>query len=259
MNELISPKYQMKLVKEVSDAIIETYKTPKEILYYVEKWHKINYYDSFGNYEENFHIYFKGKNLDIELTLHNISGEVLLKMAIDLDVETPDFIPSIPNFKGSIKSDYGNVYNTLVKSLKNIEDNPDIALGLINSVYESIIKEILKDERFSSQLKGNETLQRLTKVILKVFKFSDKSYPTEINTISSSLMAISQAIERLRSEKTNFHGKTSEDMIIEDPIYVYLAVNSVATVTLFLKNFYEKKYLKINKDFNSSLDSELPF
>ncbi len=40
------------------------------------------------------------------------------------------------------------------------------------------------------------------------------------------------------------HGKTGEDYIIDDPMYAYLVVNSVTTVGMFLKDFYQKKYPK---------------
>lgn len=38
----------------------------------------------------------------------------------------------------------------------------------------------------------------------------------EIKTIGSSLLAITSTIERLRSEKTNLHGKLEEEYIISN-------------------------------------------
>ena len=57
-------------------------------------------------------------------------------------------------------------------------------------------------------------------------------------------MAINQAIEKLRSEKTNFHGKTTDDYLINDSIYTYFVVNAVATVGLFLNSYYKTKFPK---------------
>ena len=42
MNELISPKYQMKLVKSVHDAIWEQYKNYREVSLYIDKWHEVD-------------------------------------------------------------------------------------------------------------------------------------------------------------------------------------------------------------------------
>lgn len=65
--------------------------------------------------------------------------------------------------------------------------------------------------------------------------------PQEIKTIGSSLLAINQSIQELRSEKTDMHGKTVGDCLIDDPLYAYFIVNSVATIGLFMNSFYRKK------------------
>ncbi len=145
-------------------------------------------------------------------------GEILLKVAIDLGVDTPDFIPSIPTFKNALKAEYKTAYDTFNKAYKQIETDPSTAIGLANSALESIIKEILKDHRISAKVKGSETLYKLSSIILKEFNLTNTEHPKEIKTIGNSLLAINQAIEKLRSEKTNFHGKTSEDYLIEDSI-----------------------------------------
>src|SRR5690349_21823043 len=107
MDDIISPKYLMKLVKAVHDAIWEEYKTYKEVKIYIKKWHLE---DDYGNWQ-NFEISFKeNKEIDLLQTLHNMSGGDVLKMAIDLGVDTPDFIPSIPTFKNELKSSYKTAY-----------------------------------------------------------------------------------------------------------------------------------------------------
>lgn len=247
MNGIISPKYQMKLIKDICDKIWEEYTSYRDVLFYIRKWHRVDdveYYNGY-NQSENFTIVFDNKgNIDLKSTLHNIEGDDLIRIAIDLGLDTPDFIPSIPTFRNMIKEDYENVHDTFIKALKNIEDEPDLAIGLANSALESLIKEILKDERISSKLKGGETLYRLTQIILKEFKISNDNFPIEAKTISSSLLSVCQSIEKLRSEKTNFHGKTKDDIVIKDSIYVYLLINSVTSIGLFLNSFYKKKFPK---------------
>jgi len=258
MNDLISPRYQMKLVKSVESAIKAEYNSYKKVELYIKKWHEAEWNINGG--WENFAIFYKDnakKSIDLFSTLHNMKGEVLLKVAIDLGVETPDFIPSVPNFKYLIKSEYKTAYDTFTKAFKQIETDPSIAVGLANSALESIIKEIINDERMSSKVTGNETLYKLTTLILKEFNISNDELPREFKTIGSSLLAITQAIEKLRSEKTDFHGKTTEEKLITEPIFAYFIVNCVSTLGLFFHSYYRTKYPKPEYEINNEFD--LPF
>lgn len=247
MDDLVSPKYQMQLVNSVEQAIWDEYKSYKQVRLYINKWYKNNYEpNGFNdNYWENFTIVEKAnKEIDLTSTLHTMTGSDLLKIAIDLGVDTPDFIPSIPTFKNELKADFKTAYDTFTKAYKQIDTDPSTAIGLANSALESIIKEILKDDRISSKVTGGETLYKLTSIILKEFNLTNDNHPKEIKTIGSSLLAINQTIEKLRSEKTNFHGKTTDDYLINDTIYTFFIINTVATVGLFLNSYYKTKFPK---------------
>ena len=262
MEDLISPKYQMKIITSIEQAIWEEFKTYKQVKLYITKWHQNNYGEIYSNnnYWENFQIVEKiNKDIDLTATLHNLPGTELLKIAIDLGVETPDFIPSIPTFKNELKANYKTAYDTFTKAYKQIELDPSLAVGLVNSALESIIKEILKDERISSKISGGETLHKLTSIILKEFNLVNSEHPIELKTIGSSLIAINQAIEKLRSEKTNFHGKTNDDYLIEDSICTYFIINSATTVGLFLSSYYKKKFPVLEQDKQDIVDEDLPF
>jgi hypothetical protein len=254
MNELISPKYQMKLVKSVHDAIWDEYKSYKEVKLYIGKWQTEQ--GDYNNYWANFEIALKeNKEIDLLQTLHNMNGVDLLKVAIDLGVDTPDFIPSVPTFKNVLKSEYKTAYDTFTKAYKQIDTDPSTAIGLANSALESIIKEILKDHRISNKITGKETLYKLSLIILKEFNLTNSEFPKDILTIGSSLLAINQAIERLRSEKTNFHGKTEQDYLINETIYSYFVINAVSTVGLFLNSYYKTQFPKPTIE----QDDDLPF
>ncbi len=261
MSEMISPKYLMKLVKEVNDAIFAEYKSYKDVRFYIDKWHHEE--REWNNHWENFSIYLKdSKEIDLPKTLHEIGGELLLKIAIDMGVETPDFIPSIPVFRNEIKASYETASATFERAFKQIEEHPDIAVGLANSALESIIKEILKDERISSKVNTRTTLYALVSDTLKVFQiFPGSELPSEMKTIGSSLLSIGQSIETLRSDKTDFHGKTGEDYKIKDPLYAYFVVNSVTTVGLFINSYYRLMFPKplMTEEGNGRLEDDLPF
>lgn len=92
-------------------------------------------------------------------------------MAIDLGIETPDFIPSIPTFKNELKSSYATAAQTFDKAYRNVEKDPNLAIGLANSALESIIKEILKDKRLEVPYNDRDTLSKLIKISVKLFVF----------------------------------------------------------------------------------------
>lgn len=256
MQQTLSPKYKMNLIKDVNAAIWAEYKSYREVSFYIEKWHNVQ--EDWNNHWENFNIRVR-QNGEIDLlpTLHNIDDETLLQMAIDIGVDTPDFIPSIPQFRNAIKSDYQTASITFEKAFKQIEEHPDTAIGLANSALESIIKEILKDERINSKIKGTETLYDLAKVIFKEFQFSSNAdLPMEIKTIGTSMLAINQSIEKLRSDKTNFHGKTEGDYVIQDSLYTYFIVNTVTTIGL-LNSYFKNKFPK--PKIEEDIDDGLPF
>lgn len=240
MDHKISPKYQMQLIANVEKSLWDQFESYKNVEFYIEKWHEID--DS--GYYENFAITRKvDEKIDLFRTLHNIDGELLLKIAIDIGVETPDFLPSIPTFRNEIKSRYSNASATFEKAFKEIDDHPDVAIGLANSALESIIKEILKNDFIQNKVDSNKTLYKLTEAILKEFSiYPNSNLPKEIKNIGSSLLSMNKSIEELRSDKTKFHGKHDDDYLISDPLYAYFVINSVVSIGMFLMSFYKKKF-----------------
>lgn len=258
MNTKISPKYQMSIVQSINDMLFELYKGHEDVTNYLNKWHEV--YNCFRD-NENFIFFYKDqeqKKLDVKKTLNNIDGETLLKIAIDLGVSTPDFIPCIPTFKNELKSSFNTASQTFEKAYQNIEADPSLSIGLANSALESIIKEILNDSRVKITYDKKETLKKLTGTICKAFrKEVDCDCPSEIKQISNSLINLSQAIEDIRSDKTILHGKTDDSQIVTDPIYSKLVINAVTTVGLFFLDFYKNNYPPI-KPSSPEVD-DLPF
>lgn len=259
---MISPRYQMKLIREVNDAIWKEFESPEQVRYYIDKWHQKNDnpYDFNDGYWENFSIIEnKDKRIDLVATLNSMDGRTLLQIAVDLSVDTPDFIPSIPTFKNEIKSDYSTAYDSFQKAYKLIERDPGLAVTLANAALEIVIKEILRDERISRNLNGSETLSKLASKILKEFNLTNSDHSKAVRTIANSLLSLSQAIETLRSEMTNFHEKTSNEYQVTDRIFACLMINAVATVGLFLSSYYKDQYLKQEGELSHDDLFDLPF
>lgn len=259
MNADISPKYQMNLINAIHSALNREFPAYSELSFYIKKWHKTS--DDWNNPWENFAIVRKDfGELDLLETLHNIDGHTLLQMAVDIGVETPDFIPSVATFRNEIKSSYSTASATFERAFKQIEEHPDIAIGLANSALESILKEIFKDKRIKTSPETGRTLYDLTKELLKEFQlYPNSDMPIEIRTIGSSLIAVNQNIEKIRSTKTSFHGKTSDDYSVNDSLYTYFVVNSVATIGIFIISFYKKKFPTLVQESDKSLIDDLPF
>lgn len=261
MEDKISPNYQMKLVNKIEEKLWKLFDKNKykNVEFYIEKWHE--YYYDLG---QNFNIFKKeGSNIDLPKTLHGIDGDLLIKIAIDLGIETPDFIPAIPVFRNDLKKLYKNTAEMFESAFKEVENDPSLAVQLANSTLESIIKNIIKNYKNEINYKDGDTLYKLTEKVLKFFKLypSDKNIDKEIIKIGSSFLVINQTIEKLRSKKTKSHGKTEECYLINDSIYSYFIVNSVATIGLFLKTYYEKKFSKLEakQDIKDISTKEIPF
>lgn len=244
MNSKMSPKFELDLIKKIIHVLTSSLYDEEYITFYINKWIKTDYMGQtqYTNIRVSRDI---NGFINLKETLHNTDQETLLKMAIDLGLETPDYIPLIPIFRNEIKSSHQTASVTFEKAIKQVEEHPDMAIGLANSALESIVKEILKDERIDSKIKGTETLYNLVSEILKVLKlYPNATLPDEIRQIGSSLLAVNKGIEKLRSEKTNVHGKTKEDYVVEDSLYAYFVINSVTTVGLFLNSYYKTKFPK---------------
>lgn len=257
MENNISPKYILQLIKKIETSLWNEFESYKNVKFYIERWQEeINYNDY------NFYVRDNNGKLDLTSTLHGIDSSTLLKIAIDLGIETPDFIPCIPLFKNTLKSDYQSAFQSFSKAMKNVEEHPDLAIGLANSTLESILKEILKDTRTKTTYDKKKTLYKLTIDVLKEFQlFPGGEIPEEITKIGSSILTMNQFIEKLRSEKTDMHGKDTDDYKIDEPMYAYFVINSISSIGLFLSSYYKSKFpplaeLKEDLDFEQE---DLPF
>ncbi|MBC6491281.1 abortive infection family protein [Flavihumibacter stibioxidans] len=256
MKPLISPLYLYRLIQEVKEKLFDSFGSYDNVRMYLERWH-----DSNGWNYQNFQLFNRddGK-IDVLKTLNGMEGELLLKIAVDLGVATPDYIPMVATFRNEIKSSYKTAYQTFEKAMRDVEEHPNIAVGLVNSALESIIKEICKDDRLKVVADERNTLYDLAQNLLKALGiYPNNSLPEEVRNIASGLLKIAHQIEKLRSSKTYFHGKADDDKIVNDPLLAYFTVNSVTTVGVFLINFYKAKFPPPMGNQNNINPDELPF
>jgi len=251
----ISPLYQINLQKTLKEVLFQELGGYKEVERYLRRW-----YESYNLNDSNFYFFYNGVNVDVLETLNTMDGELLLQIAVDLGVDTPDFIPSIATFKNEIKSSYATAYQTFEKALKEVYEHPDLSIGLVNSALESILKELGKDERLkesSNMAKG--TLYDLAQNLLKSFDlFPSKDIPAEIRNIGSGLITILKNIEDLRSTKTKLHGLGDKDYMVTDTILAQFIVNASTTVGMFLLTYYKNRFPPA-QDTTDTFFEKLPF
>lgn len=268
MENLLSHSYVMDLIDKISETLFQKYTTYKKVERYIKRWQKVIRYEQYG-YNElepiyNFYPIYKDDNrdkVDVENTLNQLDDEMIIQMALDLNIEVPGIIYSIAKIEGLNKSDYRHAKTIFEAAIQKVYDKPDEAIGYANSALESIIKHILEQGKLEVDYNKKDTLYTLTQKVLKGLDyFPSKDVEERVRQIGSSLLNISQSIELLRSEKTKFHGKDSTQYIIDDPLYACFVVNSVATLGNFLISYYEKKYNELtHEELNSKAEEEYDF
>jgi ElaB/YqjD/DUF883 family membrane-anchored ribosome-binding protein len=252
----LSPSYQMDMAKKIAEILENKYE--EDELFYLESFKEKT--------DICFEIIYKNYDADILRTLYKMPDDGLIRMALDLGLNIPIVLPSIPEFRWVLSLKETNMDTAKVmfeKAYKLVYENPSEAVTIANSTLETIIKFILVEMKITFDDKI--TLHKLTEVLLKEWNcFPNKELQDHIRNIGSSFINISQNIEQLRSSQTSAHGKTKEDHIIDDPIYSVFIINSVTTVGFFLIALFNKKQGKdiSKKPINPTKDTiaeDIPF
>lgn len=256
----ISRKFLMELIDKVDKKIWEQYGSYENVAYYIEKWHEDDEDYTSYNHWENFYIQYKDeerKQINLKATLHRMPPDIVVKIAIELGIDTPGFLPAIPTFKNVLKDENQSAYQNFDRATKNAYEHPDNAVALASSTLEGIIKTILEHDTFDEdavKLK-NLSLSKLAKEIVKKFGFDDATKcPAEIITLAGQLRSIAATVDDLRSDKSTAHGKSGKDYVIDDPLWAMLTINTCATVGLFLWEYFEKKYLPKKEEVTKAVE-----
>ncbi len=261
----ISPAYITDLKMKLGQKIWEKYASYKNVKLFL-----VSSVEEGGwNEPDSFQVFYQDDDqnrVDVEKTVLYMSPYETVKMAIDLGLDTPGFLPAIPKFKNILKDENQTAFQNFERAIKNVYENPDQAVSLASSTLEGIIKTILSDDNFTLPKGKNPSLTKLVGQMVKEFGFDDKTEcPQELITIASQLRGLGQAIDDLRSDKSTAHGKSHEEYVIDDPLWAGFIVNTSASLGLFLWEYYEKKYKPAKQEQVEDVDdrpidlSEIPF
>ena len=246
----------MELVSKIENTLWEMFDRAKyqNVRIYIEKFQELENH-GFDSYY-NFNILFINgtQNIDLTETLHKMSNDLIIRIATDLGIDTPDFFPVVYQFKNLLKENNQNAYQNFERAIKSVREEPDLAVSLASSTLEGIIKTILNHHSVNGQLGTvkNDSLTKLMSAIVKRFDFDNQTKcPPELITIASQLRGLGASIDQLRSDKSASHGKDSHESVVNDPLWATFIVNVSATLGLFLWNYFELKFKpKVEVDAN---------
>lgn len=242
----ISPSFIIDLIDKIEKSLWEKYGNYKKVHSYMERWQEeIEIYNSI---EYNFEIIEKEQGkIDLIRTLSSIRNEKLLfQIAVDLGIEVPGLIYSVAEIKGLLADNYTRASEIFENAYKHIHEDPADAIEKANTALESIIKKICENTNVASCNKKDTLYKLVTHLLKELELYPDKEVEQKISQIGSAILSASQAIEDLRSNFTESHGKTESDHVIDDEIAAKFIINSISTIGLLFINIFEKKYKHIN-------------
>ncbi len=229
-----------------------------DIEWYISRWQE-TYYDWKEITGYNFEIIIIDGTDSIHTmkTLQQMSNELLLKIAVDLGIEIPGLMYSVAEIKGILNDRYKDIGKQFEDACKEVYSAPDRAISEITTALESLLAEICKDESIEN-CDPKAGIYELTKHVLEQLGFlPDKKLNDRIRSLGTGLLKSVQIIGEIRNKHTKVHRKSDE--IITESFYAVFVVNSVATIGLFLLNYYEKHYKPNNPPSQSLEDDEIPF
>jgi hypothetical protein len=180
----------------------------------------------------------------VENLLQNVSDQVILKLARELNIQTQFVTSNIGNeLKNYLSIDgYQAAMHDFERALEYINTDPDQALGSASSTLESICKSIL--DSFKEQYPKDQSLQSLLKIVFSKMNLSLEGHADpDIRRVLGGLLSVAVGIGVLRSKYSGFHGKGTEQKrkrLTER--HARLSVNAASTVGIFLIETYKENF-----------------
>ena len=254
----VSPAFVTDIKMKLGQRIWEKYQSYRNVKLFLVS----SVVEGGWNEPDSFQVFYQDEEqnrVDVEKTVLYMSPYETIKIAIDLGIETPGFLPSISKFKNVLKDENQSAFQNFDRATKNVYENPDQAVSLAASTLEGIIKTILADESFAEIKTKNPSLTKLVNQLVKEFGFNDSTKcPPELITIATQLRGLGGSIDDMRSDKSTAHGKSHTEYVVDDPLWAALIVNSSASLGLFLWEYYEKKYRPARSKEDAEVDNDEP-
>lgn len=278
-NLFLSPLYKIQLIKSIvsniynnpvlqdtENLMLEQNFVSEECIYhYFNSWREKTSYlreidDSFNceTYVKQFYkfeLHTRKSKLDVNATLHCIQDDdILLRIAIDLGVDTPYFIPTISNIKNMLKEEINqsNILHDFERAMKDVHDRPYESVKASHRVLTGVCAFINQKFNIIEEHSDNKTVEHT----LNVLKISRKTieqllqnnhdhtyknckeYFDAIANISSSCQTIANNIGTLRDKYAKSHKALDHHYVIDDANIAYFAINVCSSLSWFLWSLY---------------------
>jgi len=153
---------------------------------------------------------------------------------------TIDALNQLKDLADKISSEH--LQNEIARMLSSVDDDPELAIGTAKEFVETISKTILIEKGI--QLSGSEDLPKLVRLAMNEAKpiggiDVDNETRVVVRKTLGSLSTLVQCVAELRNLHGTGHGREASKKRI-DTRFASLAVNSAATLALFLYQSYEK-------------------
>lgn len=197
----------------------------------------------FGVEHENVDI-VPSKRVYVEKLLSRVSDTVVLEIARELDITTPNSEVISATALGDYLNDggYRAAMHDFERALTFVESDPEQALGSASSTLESICKAIL--DHFKEMYPKDQSLQPLMKSVFDKMELSPEGHADpDIKRVLGGLSNAAVGVGVLRTKFSGFHGKGNEQKRNRlTSRHAKLAVNASITVGLFLIETYSERF-----------------
>lgn len=231
----ISPRYTVELAGKVEERLWNLFQGYDKTCDYIEKW-----FDTEGLAPTIEPVYDFDGSLNVSRSLKVLPNASLIRMAMDLDIATPGFLPSIPLLRNILKEENPVALQTFDRAVKLSLEHPDEAVALACSSFEGLMKSVNRDLDVPTDRLVTGKLAKATLENLGLHVKTD--LPVEVKTLTSSLIGACNAIFDLRTKSTA-HGQSGDaaTLVIDDPLWAIFAVNAISTIGTMMLQLKELK------------------
>lgn len=184
------------------------------------------------------------KRVYVEQLLSNVSDNIILQIARELEIETPKTVTITSNTLNDYlnREGFQSATHDFERALEYLQSDVEQALGSASSTLESICKSIL--DAFSEGYPKDESMQPLLKAVFDKMDLSPEGHADpDIKRVLGGLLNSAIGIGVLRTKYSGAHGKGHEQKkksLAER--HARLAVNATTTIGLFLVETYNERY-----------------
>ena len=179
----------------------------------------------------------------VKQLLSDVDDSVIIKVAMDLGLDIPSqpLASSTDDFRKILQQhSIEACIEDFDRAISNLESDPANAVGMASTTLETMCKAIL--DTMGESYPKDESLTSLYKEVQSIMNLSPEGYADpQLKRILGGLTNTAAGLATLRTKFSTFHGRGSKQYRLGKR-HARLAINSMATVGLFLLETFDEKY-----------------